>query len=191
MALYNPIPQVPQPAPQKPRRRWLPIVITGALTAVLAGSCGAILGTTASASGSTDPQPTPTKTVTAPSEPQPTQTATVPGPTKTVTVPGPTKTVTVPGPTKTVTAAAPRSKPKPAGIGDGMRKVGTDVQPGRYTTKVPEGPYCYWERLRGSGGELDDIIANDNREPGTRAYVTIRTSDKFFNSEDCGTWTRA
>jgi hypothetical protein len=47
---------------------------------------------------------------------------------------------------------------------------------------------CYYARLRGFGHTLDDIIANNNTD--TQAIVTIATSDKGFESQNCGTWTK-
>jgi hypothetical protein len=71
-------------------------------------------------------------------------------------------------------------------FGDGMYIVGTDIKPGTYKSKGQQG--CYFARLRGFGGTIDDIIANDNTD--TAAIVTISPSDKGFQSDNCGTWTR-
>ncbi|MDA1360518.1 hypothetical protein O1R50_12845 [Glycomyces luteolus] len=74
-------------------------------------------------------------------------------------------------------------------FGDGIWTVGEDIEPGTYSTTVPDESFgCYWERLSGFSGELDDIIANGNVEPGLQATVTIDSSDQGFNSQDCGTW---
>lgn len=108
-----------------------------------------------------------------------------PAPTVTVTVPGPTKTVRVPGPTKTVTA-----EPKgPSGSipGDGVFLVGEDIKPGTYRSNA-DGGYCYWARLSGLSGELDDIIANGN--PTGPTVVTISSSDEAFETNGCGEWKR-
>lgn len=45
---------------------------------------------------------------------------------------------------------------------------------------------CYWERLSGFGGQLEDIIANGN--PSGQAIVTIAPTDVAFKSQRCGTW---
>jgi hypothetical protein len=66
-----------------------------------------------------------------------------------------------------------------------MQLVGTDVQPGRYIADGFSG-LCYYERLSGLSGELDDIIVNDL--PLGRAIVEIQSTDVAFNSEDCGDW---
>ena len=49
---------------------------------------------------------------------------------------------------------------------------------------------CYWARLSGSSGEIDDIIANDFTD-SPKVIVTIKPSDQYFESEGCGTWTPA
>jgi type II secretory pathway pseudopilin PulG len=68
-------------------------------------------------------------------------------------------------------------------FGAGVKRVGTDIQPGTY---VSEGNLdgCYWERQDSSGG----TIANDFLNAALRVEVTIRSSDYAFNSSDCGTW---
>ena len=68
----------------------------------------------------------------------------------------------------------------------GTHMIGTDIQPGTYST--PGSSSCYWERLRGLGGGLGDIIAN--AIPEGQAVVTIPASDVAFKSSGCGTWTK-
>ncbi|MBK8051426.1 MAG: hypothetical protein IPK16_32635 [Anaerolineales bacterium] len=66
-----------------------------------------------------------------------------------------------------------------------MQIVGTDIAPGTYRSLG--GNYCYWERLRGFGGTLGEIIAND---VGYGPWiVTISATDKGFDSTRCGEWT--
>lgn len=69
---------------------------------------------------------------------------------------------------------------------NGIHLVGRDINPGTY--QAPGGSLCYWERLSGTSGEFDDLIANDL--PSGTAIVTISGSDVAFKSEDCGTWTK-
>lgn len=90
------------------------------------------------------------------------------------------------GPTAT---RAPTATPTPsfAHFGDGTFQVGKDIQPGTYRTRSGS-PGCYYARLKGFGGTVDDIIANDNTD--APAVVTIAASDKGFQSQDCGTWTQ-
>lgn len=71
-------------------------------------------------------------------------------------------------------------------FGDGMYIVGTDIHPGTYKSSGQQG--CYYARLSGFGGSTDDIIANDNTD--TPAIITIAATDKGFQSENCGTWTK-
>jgi hypothetical protein len=73
-----------------------------------------------------------------------------------------------------------------APFGDGTFIVGTDVAPGLWRSQG--GTSCYWERLRGFGGTLDDITANENA--GASGLVQISESDKGFSSSRCGTWTK-
>lgn len=69
---------------------------------------------------------------------------------------------------------------------EGTYIVGTDIRPGTYRSSEADG--CYWARLRGFSGELNDIITNDFRDGG-QAIVTIKPSDEGFTTSGCGTWT--
>lgn len=80
-------------------------------------------------------------------------------------------------------AAMPTEAPS---FEDGTLLVGADIQPGIYRTANDSGS-CYYSRLSGVGGELDDIIANDN--PDGPTIVEILESDEAFKSERCGKWT--
>lgn len=82
-------------------------------------------------------------------------------------------------------ATAPAPTPGASTFGPGTHLVGRDIQPGLYTTTVDG--YCYWERLSGTSGDFDDIIANDFTS-GARVYVQILATDVAFFSDDCGTW---
>ena len=82
----------------------------------------------------------------------------------------------------------PAATPTPAytHFGDGTYQVGKDIQPGTYRTRVATSG-CYYERLKGFGGSLDEIIASNFTDGPS--IVTILATDKGFHSEDCGTWT--
>lgn len=67
-----------------------------------------------------------------------------------------------------------------------MYIVGTDITPGTYKNTGVQG--CYYARLRNFSGSLDAIIANNNVD--STAIVTIASSDKGFESNGCGTWTK-
>jgi hypothetical protein len=88
-------------------------------------------------------------------------------------------------PASPVVAVAAIGKPDPLSA-DGTYIVGTDIAPGTYRTKAATDS-CYWARLSGLSGELDDIIANDIGN-GWR-IVTIAPTDVAFETDGCGTWT--
>lgn len=70
---------------------------------------------------------------------------------------------------------------------DGTYIVGTDLAAG--TWKSSGGDACYWARLSGFAGSLNQIIANNNVF-GKSTLVTIRSTDKGFETSGCGTWAR-
>jgi hypothetical protein len=75
-------------------------------------------------------------------------------------------------------APAPALAPAPAAeFGEGVYKVGTDIQPGEYKADVPAGGHGYWARLSSSNNS--DIIANDLKDSGTM-YLRVEPSDKFI-----------
>ncbi|EUA91519.1 hypothetical protein I551_2045 [Mycobacterium ulcerans str. Harvey] len=60
-----------------------------------------------------------------------------------------------------------------------------DIKAGTY--RSAGGDSCYWERLRGVGGTLDEVIANG---AGTGPQVVqIRPSDAAFKTQHCPPWT--
>jgi hypothetical protein len=95
--------------------------------------------------------------------------------------------------TSTVPATSASVGPRTS-FGDGTWEVGSgpdQVPAGKYKTTVPNDSWgCYWERLRGTGGTFDEIIANGNGEKGSPVIVTISASDKAFKASDCGTWSK-
>ena len=70
-------------------------------------------------------------------------------------------------------------------FGDGLWIVGLDVAPGIYRNSDSSG-LCYWARLKGFRGDLDDILADSLSE--RIQTVTIRNGDAAFESERCGEW---
>ncbi len=147
-------------------------VIGYAATALVA------LGIGSAAAGSTSPGASPSAAT-------PTVTVTQPGPETTVAAPTVTETVEVPGPKTTVTAGPPA--PAVAMAGDGTYQVGVDVKPGTYISQKPSSGNCYWARLSGTDG-LGGIIANNNSSG--QSVVTIRKTDKYFESSGCSDWTK-
>ncbi|WAM19834.1 MULTISPECIES: hypothetical protein [Rhodococcus] len=76
-------------------------------------------------------------------------------------------------------------------FGDGTQVVGADIAPGTYVGNGQADEYgCYWARLSGSSGEIDDIIANGFTD-SPKIIVIVKPSDQYFESEGCGTWTLA
>jgi hypothetical protein len=64
--------------------------------------------------------------------------------------------------------------------------VGTDIAAGPW--RHDASGQCFWQRLSGFSGELDEIITEQSDDP---QVVEIAETDAGFFSEDCGTWTRA
>jgi hypothetical protein len=86
--------------------------------------------------------------------------------------------------TTTQESEEPKEQPKePEGIGDGTHKVPSDIAPAMYRS-TGDGT-CYWARLAGFGGELDDITANGNNAP---EIVTVGKQDAGFETQGCGDW---
>lgn len=87
------------------------------------------------------------------------------------------------GQTVRARAAGPRTS-----FGAGTYLVGREIASGRYFTDPADG--CYWERLRGLGGSLGDIIANDFvGYNAAQIIVDIASADLAFKTDaDCGTW---
>lgn len=74
-------------------------------------------------------------------------------------------------------------KPIVASFGNGTHIIGTDIQAGTYRSQGTK--TCYWARLSGFSGQLDDIIANGNNSP---EIITISASDAAFKTAGCGQW---
>jgi hypothetical protein len=72
-------------------------------------------------------------------------------------------------------------------FGDGTQRVGSDIQAGTYRTRKGSSG-CYYARLDGFGGGVEDILANDNTNDP--AVVTIQPTGAGFESRRCGTWTQ-
>ncbi len=89
------------------------------------------------------------------------------------------------GSAPTATPVAPAG-PSATTISDGVWIVGSQVEPGTYSNAG--GEWCYWTRLRGFSGQLNDIIAN-GISPAPQV-VTIRPSDIGFGCQGCGIWRR-
>ena len=74
-------------------------------------------------------------------------------------------------------------------FGPGTFRVGVDIQPGTYRAAMPTSGGCYWARLSGFDGTLEEIIANNSSDNLLPDVVTISPTDVGFSSERCGIWT--
>jgi hypothetical protein len=99
---------------------------------------------------------------------------------------GPTATSSASAATTKQATATSAPKPKFATFHDGTHRVGTDIQAGTYRTRSGSSG-CYFARLKGFGGAVEDILANDNTD--APAVVTILPTDQGFESNNCATWT--
>jgi hypothetical protein len=173
----GPLPPQPPIKPTQGGTWWKSRPIIGGAALLLGVGIGAAGGngntTSDAAAGST-----PTVTVSVPAD------GGAPAAAVTVTAPPPAaKTVQVPGPVKTVTAPPPA--PAAAIADDGIWLVGTDVKPGTYRSS--SGGDCYWARLKNTSGDFDGIITNGT---GANQVVTVKKTDKAFESTRCAPWTR-
>lgn len=85
-----------------------------------------------------------------------------------------------------VTGAKSSTAAKTSMSGDGMYKVGGDIQPGTYKSTGNADGACYWERDKDALHGMDSLKANDN-VTGT-AIVTVTAADAYFKSTGCGDW---
>ena len=69
---------------------------------------------------------------------------------------------------------------------DGTYIVGSDISAGTWRNSGGSG--CYWQRMKGFGGTVADLIANANVDAPVN--VAISASDKGFSTTRCGTWTK-
>lgn len=77
--------------------------------------------------------------------------------------------------------------PAPTLTGDGMYRVGTQIGAGTYI--APGGSLCYWERRDTAGDDIYGVIANGLTDGG-QVMVTISSTDAYFVTEGCGSWTK-
>ncbi len=69
-------------------------------------------------------------------------------------------------------------------FGSGTFAVGAQLAPGRW--RSDGGDLCYWERLSGLTGGLDEIVASASTTGPTE--VAVAAADAAFSSLGCGTW---
>jgi len=82
---------------------------------------------------------------------------------------------------------APLTTSTTADFGDGTYRVGRDISPGLWKN-TDSSNYCYWQRVSGFGGTLDEII--DNGLSDQLQVVRIQPTDVGFSAQSCGTWQR-
>src|SRR6185312_8534333 len=74
---------------------------------------------------------------------------------------------------------APGSEPKATIDGDGTYAIGTDIQPGVYSSAGPIGDgACYWKRINGTS-----IV--DNAMSKKSQIVQIEATDTAFTTSEC------
>lgn len=73
-------------------------------------------------------------------------------------------------------------------FGPGQYRVNTEIAPGRYYSDPTDG--CYFERQKGLGGTLDDIITNEFIAYDAGQWIVdIKPTDLAFQTDDdCGIW---
>jgi hypothetical protein len=72
------------------------------------------------------------------------------------------------------------------GFGSGTLRVNDQIAPGRYQATASIG--CYWARLSGTTGQLDDLLSNDNATG--HVIVDILPTDAAFQNSRCGRFSK-
>jgi hypothetical protein len=76
-------------------------------------------------------------------------------------------------------------------VPDGQWLVGGDVQAGTYAVTVVAGsPGCHWERNASTDGTASAVLDSGNGGAGEVIVVSVKDTDKIFQSKSCGTWHR-
>jgi hypothetical protein len=168
--------------PSSSRRWWILAAVGALLLILLIAFCGdeeaATTSTTATTLPGSTSTTTPATTTTTPATTTTSQSATS-------TTSAATTTTAAAATTSTAATTTTSSLPEPV-FGAGTHVVGEDVQPAVYETGMVEGLFgCYWERLSGLSGELEDIIANGNVIG--HDVVEIMAEDTAFGT-DCDAW---
>ena len=153
----------------------LAMIVVAAVLGVLATRDEAASPARRSAAASTT-QPAPTTTTAASGEAESAEPEASP-PTTEDSVPA--VTTEAPTPAATTENSAPAVTQPPARMFfNGTWLVGSDIEPGRYRLYADNS--CYWARLAGFSGELDDILANENIWNGGYFIVDVLASDAGF-----------
>src|ERR1700739_1465672 len=71
----------------------------------------------------------------------------------------------------------------PAISHDGTFEVGTDIEPGTYSSAGPVGDgTCYWKRVGSDGNLVDNSLSKKPQ------VVSIEPTDKAFKTDGCQPW---
>lgn len=157
---------------QAPAKKSKKHLIGYPLVALVAMGVGAASGGGGNTATTASGGPTTTMTTTATKTEAPNDAATV------------TETETA---TETETVTAKPSGASSTVPGDGIYEVGRDILAGTYSSAKPDSGNCYWARLSSTDG-FDGILANNNT--AGQSLVTIKASDKFFETNGCSDWVR-
>jgi hypothetical protein len=105
-------------------------------------------------------------------------------------------TTTSTAPSTTTTTAAPpttTTQPPPEALfSDGTHEVGVDVAVGTYETGLlpptepGEDPACSWQRLSGTGGTDEEVVADVDVD--THGIVEVVEGDAALVTAGCGDW---
>ncbi len=178
--------------PEYPRASSSPTIIL--LVSGMAAVLGFLLGFFAGmGSGDTSSSPAPRVTVTVERE-SPSGQPSAPATTEPPAPPATSAPTGTPAPTGAATGSPPNGTSTDLlGALESLRTlvVGVDIQPGTYRTTGPAtgGGQCYWARMKGTTGDLGDVIAADM--PSGPATVTILPTDKGFQTAGCAEWAKA
>ena len=63
----------------------------------------------------------------------------------------------------------------------------TEISPGTYVAKEPDGRVCYWSRLSAFTGEPEDYTVSE--QSVGQSVTMIQSHDVGFYSDGCGIWT--
>ncbi|GAA1956704.1 carboxypeptidase-like regulatory domain-containing protein [Agromyces allii] len=88
-----------------------------------------------------------------------------------------------------VTVNTGKIAPRPASLGgDGVYRVGIDIQPGTYFTSATNTADCRWWRLSDLSGSESSVYGGD--AGSGRRMMTILADDSYVVTSNCGSWVR-
>jgi hypothetical protein len=88
-------------------------------------------------------------------------------------------------------SASPGQRVAGTSFSDGQWLVSGDIQPGTYSVTVPvTSGGCTWERTSSTDGTASAVLESGVGKSGQDLVVGIKSTDKVFQSNGCGTWQR-